>query len=151
MLESDEESESLRFDPPVYRQRYNFVYKMLNEPRWCHDMKKVLSVYTIVFCYLSSDALHRPQVVEFGCADMDLIKFLKPLQSITSILEVDCDEALLIKNSFKAQPLNRDYLAQRESPLHIKVRYNIVKHSKRHSKTPRCRYCTAAYAIPITD
>ncbi|KAG4078848.1 hypothetical protein HA402_007398 [Bradysia odoriphaga] len=95
-----DDEKKLRFDPPVYEQRYSAVLRCLQLQRWSNHFKKI---------------------VEFGCAEMRLLVFLKTLPKVEHILQVDIDENLLVRNSFKARPLICDYLRQRETQLQVDV------------------------------
>lgn len=57
----------IRFDPPVYEQRYSTVIRILELERWTKHLKKV---------------------VEFGCAEMRMLFQMKTIPSIQHIVEV---------------------------------------------------------------
>lgn len=90
----------IKFDPPVYEQRYTTTVRILEDPRWGQTFKKV---------------------VDFGCADMRLLSLLRRTAGIEHILEVDIDEDLLRSNKIRAEPLVSDYLQKRETPLRIEL------------------------------
>ncbi|XP_036317479.1 small RNA 2'-O-methyltransferase-like [Rhagoletis pomonella] len=56
----------IKFDPPVYEQRYTTAVRILEDSRWGHKFKKV---------------------VDFGCADMRLLSLLRRVEGIEQILE----------------------------------------------------------------
>ncbi|XP_039953340.1 small RNA 2'-O-methyltransferase isoform X1 [Bactrocera tryoni] len=88
----------IKFDPPVYEQRYTTTIRILEDPHWGHKFKKV---------------------VDFGCAEMRLLSLLRRTEGIEHILEVDIDENLLRSYKQRAEPLVSDYLNKRETPLRI--------------------------------
>lgn len=92
--------DELRFDPPVYRQRYSAVQEVLLDPRWREKIVKVL---------------------EYGCAEMKFFTFLKHSINIQEIIFVDIDEELLRSNSNRIQPFTVDYLDGRKKPLRVEI------------------------------
>lgn len=91
---------NIKFDPPVYKQRYEAVQRVLLDERWRKYVHKV---------------------VDFGCSDLCLFPFLKHLYGLHEVLAVDIDEDLLRDNIFKIQPLTVDFLRRRSEPLKIDV------------------------------
>lgn len=79
----------LRFDPPVYEQRYSAVLRCLQLSRWSGHFKKVgcPEMYP-VFPFFLFSVLSLQQIVEFGCAEMRLLVFLKTLPGVEQILQV---------------------------------------------------------------
>lgn len=61
------------------------------------------------------------QVVDFGCAELGFFRYLKSIQGINEILEVDIDEEKLVRCSFKAAPLTTDYLMNKNKPLDVYI------------------------------
>lgn len=94
------DSNDLRFDPPLYQQRYIAVQEILLNENW---------------------KSHIAKVVDFGCSELNFFKYLKHLYDITEIICVDVDEDILTNNLFKVQPLTVDYLKRRPSPLLVQV------------------------------
>lgn len=90
----------LKFDPPVYRQRYGKVYEILLNDKWRKEMKKI---------------------VDFGCAEFGLFTFLKNLTSVREMLFIDIDEELLLQHVFRLQPLMYEHLIRRKFPLELNV------------------------------
>lgn len=90
----------LKFDPPVYRQRYDTVYNVLINENWRKEIKKI---------------------VEFGCAEMHLYIYLKHLIALEELCFVDIDEDLLQENLFRVQPLTIEYLKRRSRPFVAKI------------------------------
>ncbi|XP_054740224.1 small RNA 2'-O-methyltransferase isoform X1 [Anastrepha obliqua] len=90
----------IKFDPPVYEQRYTTAVRILEDSRWGQKFKKV---------------------VDFGCADMRLLPLLRRVKGIEHILEVDVDENILRSNKLRAEPLVSDYLMRRENPLRVEL------------------------------
>lgn len=95
----EELENTVKFDPPVYRQRYGKVYEILIKEKWKKDLKKL---------------------VDFGCGEFGLFIFLKEL-NLNEIMFVDIDENLLNENISRIQPLVGDYLKRRYSPLEVSV------------------------------
>lgn len=91
---------NIKFDPPVYKQRYEAVQRVIVDERWRSGIQKL---------------------VDFGCAEFGLFMFLKRLYNLHDILAVDVDANLLKDNLFRLRPLNVDYLKKRPQPLEIKV------------------------------
>lgn len=91
---------NLKFDPPVYKQRYELVLKVLLDERWRTHVRKV---------------------VDFGCAEFGLFYLIRTLYGLTEILEVDIDEDLLREYLFRLQPRTVDYINKRPLPLTVKV------------------------------
>lgn len=91
---------NVKFDPPVYKQRYEAVQRILVDERWRSSIRKI---------------------VDFGCAEFGLFLFLRRLHGIQEILEVDIDVNLLEDNKFKVHPLNSDYFIRRPEPLTVKI------------------------------
>lgn len=92
--------QNLKFDPPVYKQRYGEIQLLLLDNKWKDSIKKI---------------------VDFGCAEFGLFYFVKRLCRIEEILMVDIDEMLLKENLFKIRPLTVDFLDRRTQPLVIHV------------------------------
>ncbi|XP_067632796.1 small RNA 2'-O-methyltransferase isoform X2 [Eurosta solidaginis] len=90
----------IKFDPPVFEQRYTTAVRILEDPLWGQKFKKV---------------------VDFGCAEMRLLSLLRRVDGIEHILEVDINEDLLRSNKLKAEPLVSDYLKKREGPLRVEL------------------------------
>ncbi|XP_034239184.1 uncharacterized protein LOC117644097 [Thrips palmi] len=91
---------SLKFYPPLYRQRYETVKGILNDKRWSPPFSSV---------------------VEFGCAELAMFPYFKQLANVTKIIMVDIDADLLEYNACRASPLTFDYLCPRATPLHVEV------------------------------
>lgn len=91
---------NLKFDPPVYKLRYSAVQEILIENNCDGKIKKVL---------------------EYGCAEMKFLFYLKRLYGINEVLLVDVDEPLLQENLFRVQPQSTDFLDGRSEPLIVSV------------------------------
>lgn len=91
---------SIKFDPPVFRQRYAEVYTTLINEKWRTKVTKLC---------------------DFGCAELGLFTFIKRLNRLTDILFVDIDENILKDNARKIQPLTIEYLKRREEPLTVSL------------------------------
>ncbi|KAJ8299994.1 hypothetical protein KUTeg_021513 [Tegillarca granosa] len=64
--------------------------------------------------------MHR-YVVDFGCAECGLSRFLKDIESLEKISFIDIDKVLLDLNKFRIKPLTYDYLHNRKNPLTIRI------------------------------
>ncbi|XP_058457942.1 small RNA 2'-O-methyltransferase [Malaya genurostris] len=95
-----DECKKIRFDPPVYEQRYLVVLRLLELDFWKDHFKKV---------------------VEFGCAEMKFFTLLKTLPGLEQILQVDIDEELLTKWTYTVRPLFIDYIQRRSSKFSVEV------------------------------
>lgn len=91
---------NLRFDPPVFKQRYEAVLKILLDDRWREHIRKV---------------------VDFGCAEFGLFYLIRTLYGLREILEVDIDEDMLRTYLYRVQPRTVDYMNKRPLPLAVKV------------------------------
>lgn len=91
---------NIKFDPPVYKLRYEAVQKVILDERW-------------------KDNIHK--VVDFGCAEFGLFFFLKRLDNLRDILMVDLDEEVLKANMYRLRPLNADYIKKRADSLVISI------------------------------
>lgn len=91
---------SLKFFPPLYRQRYETVKEILNDERWSPPIASV---------------------VEFGCAELAMFAYFKQLPHVTKVMMVDIDSDLLEHYACRASPLTFDYLCPRKNPLHVEV------------------------------
>ncbi|XP_018565094.1 uncharacterized protein LOC108906313 [Anoplophora glabripennis] len=97
----DEDLEfNLKFDPPVFRQRYGRVYETLLNERL---RTKITSL------------------VDFGCAEFSLFVFIKRLSNLNTIFFVDIDEDLLNQYAGKLHPLTIEHLKRRHEPLEVCV------------------------------
>lgn len=90
----------LKFDPPVYKQRYSAVKETLIDERWRGKLKKV---------------------VDFGCAEFGFFFWLKRVIGVQEIILVDIDKDLLETHKTKLGPLLAEYLNRRKEPLEIKI------------------------------
>ncbi|XP_053674510.1 uncharacterized protein LOC128724813 [Anopheles nili] len=102
-----DEAKNIRFDPPVYEQRYCAVLRLLELDFWKESFKKI---------------------VEFGCAEMKFFRLLRSLPAAETILEVDIDDDILQKCRHLVRPLLADYLAPSTKSLSVEVwRGNIAE------------------------
>ncbi|XP_037818264.1 LOW QUALITY PROTEIN: small RNA 2'-O-methyltransferase [Lucilia sericata] len=98
----------IKFDPPVYEQRYTTAVRIIEDPHWKQPLKKI---------------------VDFGCAELRLLTLLRRIPHVEHILEVDIDAELLKVHQQKAIPLISDYLKKRENPLRVEVLQGSVTDS----------------------
>ncbi|XP_060526237.1 uncharacterized protein LOC132701933 isoform X2 [Cylas formicarius] len=89
----------LKFDPPVFKQRYEKVYHILIDERWRTKIRKL---------------------VDFGCAEFGMFIFLRSL-SIEEMFLIDIDEVLLEEKVFRIEPMISDHLIRRNRPLEVSV------------------------------
>ncbi|XP_068910965.1 uncharacterized protein [Tenebrio molitor] len=90
----------IKFDPPVYKQRYERATDVLTHEKWKDQINKL---------------------VDFGCAEFGFFVFLKNTIQTKEITFVDVDEQLLRDCIYRVYPLNADYLVNRPNPLTVKV------------------------------
>ncbi|XP_020282362.1 uncharacterized protein LOC109854062 [Pseudomyrmex gracilis] len=109
----------LRFSPPAYIQRYNAVVDVLQ-----HTYEGQVR-----------------KVVDFGCAELTFVKFLKAINEIEEILCVDIDRELLEYHKHKAMPLNAEYLHPRKRPLTIEICEGSVTHPDQKLKNTDAVIC----------
>lgn len=95
----------LKFDPPVYIQRYSAIQEILINSKWRGAIKKI---------------------VDFGCAEFGLFTYVKRIIGLQEILFVDVDITTLENYITRLYPLNADYLRRRDEPLNIKILYGSI-------------------------
>ncbi|XP_058059999.1 uncharacterized protein LOC131210697 [Anopheles bellator] len=95
-----DQQNQIRFDPPVYEQRYCTILRLLELRFWKNSFKKI---------------------VEFGCAEMKFFRLLRSLSAVEKLLEVDIDGRLLRQCQHLVRPLLADYIAPRASPFTVEV------------------------------
>lgn len=102
ITESEFETDrGIKFYPPVYIQRYNFVRDVLTCDKFTGKMKKV---------------------VEFGCAEMTFFTlFLKRICEIEEVIEVDIDSDVLNQYLHKISPQTSDSIKMRTTPLKVQL------------------------------
>ncbi|XP_072384875.1 uncharacterized protein [Diabrotica undecimpunctata] len=98
--QQEDSENSLRFQPPVYRQRYGEVFKTLIDSRWRTKINTLC---------------------DFGCAEFGIFTFLKQLNRLNHIIFVDIDEDTLMFYKSKVYPLTIEYLSRREEALNVSV------------------------------
>lgn len=99
--DDDDSIPQLKFDPPVYQQRYSTVLNILSSKKWRDQIKKVrLKRLMASFPVWEEDSKSEWQqiksildkfpfqVVEFGCADMSFVPLLRRIDTIEQILQV---------------------------------------------------------------
>ncbi|XP_028394618.1 small RNA 2'-O-methyltransferase-like [Dendronephthya gigantea] len=84
------------FDPPVYKQRYNFVENIVRK----FGAKKV---------------------IDFGCSEGKLISQLKRVECVEELVGIDIDHETLEFNKRRARPFSADYLDPRSKPLTVSL------------------------------
>ncbi|XP_008200824.1 uncharacterized protein Hen1 isoform X2 [Tribolium castaneum] len=90
----------IKFDPPVYKQRYERAVDILLDEKWKNQVNKV---------------------VDFGCAEFGFFVFLKNRLSLSELLLIDIDDLLLNDYLYRVYPLNADHLVGRPKPLTVNV------------------------------
>nr|XP_003699897.1 PREDICTED: uncharacterized protein LOC100881302 [Megachile rotundata] len=111
----DFEQKSIKFFPPAYVQRYVAVSNVLNSPKYQGKLCKA---------------------VDFGCAELDFLVYLKNTTGIKEILCVDTDRVLLESYKHKGGPLISEYLHTRTTPLVVEICEGSVTHNdKKLEKT----------------
>ncbi|XP_065082183.1 uncharacterized protein Hen1 [Ochlerotatus camptorhynchus] len=95
-----DQENKIRFEPPVYEQRYLTVLRLLELDIWKSSFKKI---------------------VEFGCAEMKFFTLLKTLPDVEEILLVDIDEELLCKWQHSVRPLFVDFIQRRPNKFTVEV------------------------------
>lgn len=83
-----DEKRKVRFDPPLYLQRYSLVMQTLEVTQWADEFHKVLdNVWVYAFPSLNPP-LPIVQVVEFGCAEMSCTPILRRNNYVRHIVAV---------------------------------------------------------------
>ncbi|XP_070532725.1 small RNA 2'-O-methyltransferase-like isoform X2 [Ptychodera flava] len=85
-----------KFNPPLYRQRYEAVINIARK----YQTKKVL---------------------DMGCSECKLLRHLKNESYIEELCGVDIDESILLANQHAVKPLISDYLHPRDNPLVMRI------------------------------
>ncbi|EFN87975.1 uncharacterized protein LOC105192258 isoform X2 [Harpegnathos saltator] len=110
-----EVSQTVKFSPPAYIQRYLTVASILHDPKYGGKLRKV---------------------VDFGCAELAIFPYLKHIAGIEEILFVDIDRVNLLLYKDRVKPLIADHLKQRQGPLKIEICVgNVVQSDKKLEKT----------------
>ncbi|EDS43371.1 conserved hypothetical protein [Culex quinquefasciatus] len=97
-----DEENKIRFEPPIYEQRYLTVLRLLELDLWKDSFKKV---------------------VEFGCAEMKFFTLLKTLQGVEQILECRCVDPADKGPAEENGALKEKITSLRSSALQIKQLY----------------------------
>lgn len=98
--ETDEKGkQNIKFDPPVYEQRY---IKAVHSLQQCGEKIK--------------------RIVEFGCAELKFFTYIKHgLPHATKVDFVDIDDELIKRFFARVDPLLCDHLKKREAELEVNV------------------------------
>ncbi|KAG9433370.1 hypothetical protein HZU67_05339 [Apis mellifera carnica] len=102
----DFEEKSIKFFPPAYLQRYIAVADVID--KYHGKLRKI---------------------VDFGCAELDFLVYLKNRAGIEEILCVDIDRSLLEASKNKGAPLVSEYLHTRTTPLVVEICEGSVTHN----------------------
>ncbi|XP_019640794.1 PREDICTED: small RNA 2'-O-methyltransferase-like [Branchiostoma belcheri] len=93
-VEDEEEFGGPVFSPPLYRQRYQTVADLVKK--------------------------YRPRrLVDFGCAEGKLIRFLKPEESLEQLIGIDIEGEILESIQGVIRPLLSDYVQPRQRPFTV--------------------------------
>ncbi|XP_044258252.1 uncharacterized protein LOC123007190 isoform X2 [Tribolium madens] len=90
----------IKFDPPVYKQRYERTVDILLNEKWKNRINKV---------------------VDFGCAEFGFFVFLKNRISLSELVLIDIDDLLLSDYIYRVYPLNADHLVGRPKPFTVHI------------------------------
>ncbi|OAD61795.1 Small RNA 2'-O-methyltransferase [Eufriesea mexicana] len=96
----DLDKKPIKFFPPAYVQRYVAVSDILSDTKYQGKLRKV---------------------VDFGCAELEFLVYLKNTTGVEEILCVDINRSLLEAHKDKAEPLTCEYLHTRTTPLVIEI------------------------------
>jgi len=91
-----ESSDLVKFEPPLYIQRYAKVVEYCKTERF-------------------------KNVADFGTAELTFVQYLKNLDFVNQIFAVDIDRGLLNSHKHRCKPLMFDHLNKRSEPLNISV------------------------------
>uniref|UniRef100_A0A336MDH8 Small RNA 2'-O-methyltransferase n=1 Tax=Culicoides sonorensis TaxID=179676 RepID=A0A336MDH8_CULSO len=92
---------NIKFDPPLYTQRYCFVSKVLEHEAFKDKIKKV---------------------IDFGCSELKFFNTIRyNLPGIEHVLEIDIDEAVLKQHAHSVKPMITEFIKQRPAPLKVQV------------------------------
>ncbi|CAK9812795.1 Small RNA 2'-O-methyltransferase [Anthophora quadrimaculata] len=104
----DLEKHDVKFFPPAYVQRYVAVTDVLSSTNYHGKLRKI---------------------VDFGCAELSFLVYLKNTEGVEEILCVDTDRTLLEAYKDKSAPLISEYLHTRTIPLVVEVCEGSVCHN----------------------
>lgn len=79
--------DDVKFEPPVFEQRYMAVLRIIELTQWADQIKKVSGLFEPKSMKYMTNFPFK-QIVEFGCAEMRLLFALKRLKIIEHIIEV---------------------------------------------------------------
>ncbi|KAJ6658403.1 hypothetical protein lerEdw1_020107 [Lerista edwardsae] len=102
-LKKEEFSKDVRFKPPLYKQRYQFIKQLAIK----HKPKKV---------------------ADLGCADCRLLWMLKFCNCIEVLVGLDINEDVMKEKMHMLSPLPGDYLQPSERSLTITLHQGSVAH-----------------------
>lgn len=80
-------------------------------------------MYLFMYCYNFF-----VQVIDIGCAEFGFFKFLKNVDGIEEIIEIDIDKNVLKEFSYRVHPWLSDYLRERKFPLEVSILCGNVAH-----------------------
>lgn len=94
------ESGEIKFDPPVYEQRYAMSLRILEHELFDKHIKTV---------------------VDFGCSEMALLPMIKQIEYIEKVVAVDIDRKVLETHLDRAKPYLSDHIKTRANPFSVEV------------------------------
>lgn len=75
------------------------------------ESRKYAAEYLYCFPYISQLILiFFFKVVDFGCGELKLFKYLKRIENINHVSAVDIDEKLILNNTYDVKPLLFDHI-----------------------------------------
>lgn len=94
------ESGAIKFDPPVYEQRYAMALRVLEHELFDGHIKTV---------------------VDFGASEMALVPMIKQIEHIEKVVAVDIDRKVLETHLERAKPYLSDHIKTRANPFSVEV------------------------------
>lgn len=88
-----------------------------------------------------------PQVVDFGCAELGFLVYLKGISEVQQILCVDVDRNILETYKKKAAPLITEMLSSRERMLTIEICEGSVTDNDVKLKHANAVICIELYVL----
>lgn len=92
-----------------------------------------------------------PQVVDFGCAELGFLLYLKGISEVQQILCVDVDKEILETYHRKAAPLITEMLSSRERMLTIEICEGSVTDNDIKLKDVNAVICIELYVFILYE
>lgn len=92
-----------------------------------------------------------PQIVDFGCAELGFLVYVKAISEVQEILCVDVDKEVLERNERRAAPLITEMLSSRERKLTIEICEGSVTDNDIKLKHANAVICIELYVLILHE